>query len=639
MRYKFPKHSFPFYPHQADAFRIYDPPTVADWMESHFRLTTAYAIQGIVRLFPWQREPANAILKYDTVVFVAPVQTGKSLLAEGVLAYVIDTLRMNWIACYAKKETVMDVFDERLKPMVTEIPAIRRYWSGFEDDLTKRRIKLRHCIGRVASAGLRSDLATHGAGFVYGSELGKWPKKDFDQIKMLTGRQQSARMLGKSIKSLYETSPVDETDKSYQMAHRQGVLFLRPYMACPHCGEWQVLEDKHIKEKPDRKGNLDHNAERIRLSGAAFYQCPHCDKEITESDRITMADRVVWAADDERILPDGTIKGRNPSDTVVFNWNRLVDTTWPFAECLASYFEALGSPNPEDLKTYQNEDMARWVKITVKRFADTFIRSKCLKYKQHGADAYIPDRASVLLVGLDTQDTGFWFVVRAYGPNLESWLVRNDFIACDMHDERFHNPAEVFATLQTEIYRYPYEKANGKSLPILFGFIDRGGHRSKDVDYIVGHSANLAVYLGSTDKRAPLVEQKKSDIYWGNTENLSRIVQKQMESSIWHLPSDIGRDYCDQVLNQYDEEIVDNRGNRRKKWTKVDPDHCRDCENLLVAATLTLNLNEQLFDDTRVQELQEALQEEKGLIPDQAPTRERGPRGSIDQWLNGGGWG
>jgi len=608
---------------QIEALRFRELISVVDWAEQNFRLTTAYAIQGAFTAYKWQREPLNAITTYNEVVFIGPVQTGKSMLGEIIIGFLVDTSTINMMLCYSKKEVVEDVFDERLKPFVREIPAMRRYWSGNEDDLTKRRIKLTHLIIRIASSAVRNDIATHNAGFVYGAELSKWPEKDFDQVKMLTGRTQATRMVGKTVKMLLETSPLYEGDKSFIEAHKPGTLYLKPFFPCPHCGEYQALTDSQVIERLNNKGEKDHDTNRIRMTGAAFYQCAHCKGEILDEHRYAMMERVVWAAPKiergslkqaaESITPDGVVHGRKRARRIVFNWNRFVDLSWTFPEALATYFDALNSPNPEALKTYRNEDMADWVRVAARQLADRFIAGKQAQYKQigRGEDAYVPDGVRVMLIGVDTQDNGFYFVVRGFGLNLESWLIREQFVHCDMKDDLYQNPGAVWETLIGEINRFPFKKRNNRTIPILFGLIDRGGHRARDVDYIVEHTPFLRAYIGTPAKNAPLIEEKGGGVYWGHTERLSRIVQKQMESNLWHLPAAVSNDYVQQITNQYDEEYTDQRGNQKTRWVTKDPDHFRDCENYITAVLYeeSLGLQSQLFHVETADQLEHIISE------------------------------
>lgn len=649
-------------PSQRQALTIRDQVLPSEWIERHFQLTRSYAATGPVKLFPWQRPIVDTWPTAEMLILIAPTQTGKSMLCEGLLGYSIDHEPSNMMVIYDTNETVQDVFDERLRPLIRETPALRAYWSGDPEDLTKRRMKLLHMVIRVASANTRRTLASHNAGMIYGDEVAKWPqRKGYNPLKLAAGRTHAARMLGRTVRRLFCSSPRIENDYSWQLVHSPGVLYLQPYYECPHCHHWQTLKDAQVKEKPTRKGDHDHDPERIRAEGAAWYECEACHKEITEAERIGMAEGVVWAATDlksgertEKISPEGKVIGRLPgARRVAYHWNRLADVTWTFAECLATYFEALHSPDGSTLADYQNEDMARWVKITSRKMAEGYLmkRAKAAKYRQFGTGAYVPEGVLVILVGIDTQDDGFYFVVRGYGKGLESWLLRAEFVTCGMDQGAFVNPAEVHMALMAEIQRYPLQTRDGRKLTIQFGLIDRGGHRSDDVDYICTHSPFLRPYIGSTRKDAPVVELKPSGIYHGNTEQLSRTVEKQMAAEIWRLPADIQPDYCSQVVNQHEQEYTDTRGNTRKRWITGDdtgePDHYRDCENLLVAAAQVMSLQSMLFDEKGAAALARTQAAAAGPAADAAPPLD--PRGAApdtflidgqsgEDWLKGGGW-
>lgn len=615
MIFDFPTHSFPWWPDSSPFMRPRPPILPSEWAEKHFRLSTAYATQGPITLFPWQVDVINSPIEYQTSVWIAPTQTGKSMLAEAYTGYLIDRRHGNIMFVYHKKETVADVFDERFKPMVKEVPAIRRYWDGDEDNLTKRRFKFRHLIMRIASAGTRGDIAAHNAPYTIGDEFAKWPRKEgFDQVKMLKGRTQASVMLGKETRALYQTSPIDDQDKSWAICHDPHIRFTRPYVKCPHCGTWICMQDKHIQEKPNRKGVKDHNPQRIRAARAAWYQCPvkGCGKEITEEQRYEIWQRPVWADEREKIDQDGKVHGKVQSETVVRQWNRLVVTSWTFAECLACFFEAYQSADSEALKTYVNEDMADWVRTKTKRVSENYLASRMGRYHMIGTPgATVPEGVAVVLCGIDTQDGGFYYVIRGFGFNVESWLLRCDFVQCDMSEDRYQSkPQNVLARLQEELGRYPLERQGGQKLGIAMGLIDRGGHRSTDVDYIVGRTAYLYPYIGTTYHQAPLIEMKKSGIYHGHTRNLSRQVAKEIEGPIWHIPQDCPPAYMEQVLNHYEEEYTDTRGHTKRRWVTGDdhgmPDHYRDCECMIAGVRQILSLERELNDESVVRVIGEA---------------------------------
>jgi len=235
--------SNPLYPIEREMGRIRDVPMPSKWAEEHFKLTSAFAHPGDLTLYVWQREIVNAIIIYNTIMICGPTQIFKSLAAEIMVAYCIDNLPMNCIFCYSKKDVVEDVFGDRIRPLIQEVPAIRKYWSGAEKDLTKRKMRLSHVIMRIASSEVRSDIATFSSGFIYGSEVSKWRKRrGWDPVEALKRRQEPYRILGRH-KAIFESSPLFEGDCLDQEMHRPGVIILEPYMPCPHCKQYQVLTD------------------------------------------------------------------------------------------------------------------------------------------------------------------------------------------------------------------------------------------------------------------------------------------------------------------------------------------------------------------------------------------------------------
>lgn len=606
-KYKFPSHKFKFLPGFKDLFIIKDLESPSKWIESNFILTRSYATQGQIKLFPWQIPIVNTILEYKKIIFIGSVQTGKSLLCECIIAYLIVNIRLNMLLIYEKKEKVEAVFDERLKMMIMEIPALRKYWSGVKDDLTKKKIKLSHMILRIGSAGVEHDISTFASGVVYGSELAKWPKKSFSQIKMIEGRLQSSRMMGAKTITLLETSPRLEGDLAYIEAHKPDVRYCKPFYKCIHCEEWILFEDKWIKEQLNKFGKTDHSFQRIKKDKAAIYYCYKCGEQITEADRLKMSFKVVYAAINknkyekdeliEKILPDGTIKNKIETDTICINWNRLVDTTWTFADCLSAFFEASQSANPVDLLTYQNEDMARWLKTDKARMSSRVLYNKIQKYYMFGEEAFVPDDIVIALIAIDSMDTDFHYVIRGYGYGMKTWLLQCGVVKCDKKDDEFRNPQNVFKHLHKEITQFPLKKKDGTVVPIFSGLIDSGGHRINDVNAIVRQWSIMQAYKGGAlTEKGLIYTNYNSGIIHGWAEGLSKSVHDILNHESFFLPEDITSNYIKQVRNQFEKTEMDSKGKEKKFWESIDPDHYRDCENMLFGLTILLKLKEKLFD-------------------------------------------
>ena len=595
-----PKDEWSFDEGELDSFSVREPISPVAWAEENMLLVAGagYATTGKLVLFPWQREALNAIAEYDRVIYCGAVQTGKSLIAECALWYVVDNIPMHTMCCYAKRQTVEDVFQDRIKPTIEAVPFLRRLWDGNPDNLTKDKIKLRNSIIRVASAQVKNDIATFSAGLIYASEVCKYRELDYDVIKLLRGRQEAYGMIGRK-KEILESSPIEENDTLHKEMFTSGVINLEPYFPCPTCNTYQVLTLDQIKEVPNAQKEKDHNPERIRQDEAAYYECIYCGNSIQEHHRIDIGERVVWAAKDEKIKPDGTLATpRRKTSGVSFQWSRLVDYSFKYSECLARFFEASRAGSPVKLRSFLNEDMGQYSTIKAEERSTSWLLTKCAKYTMR--DDLIPKDVLVIICGVDTQDNGFYYVLRGFGAGKESWLLDCDFIACDMQKDQA--PQIVLDTVEKYIHRRELFTVDGRRLFINIGLIDRGGHKANFVDYIAARMDSFYAYIGSKEKLHPLVKAGKEDIYWGNTENLGKIVASDADKDNWHLPEDVPQDYLNQFVKQYEREEVDRYGNTLKKWVKGGADHYRDCENMIQAGLIVLGVDEVLFDGEKVEE-------------------------------------
>jgi hypothetical protein len=155
-----------------------------------------------------------------------------------------------------------------------------------------------------------------------------------------------------------------------------------------------------------------------------------------------------------------------------------------------------------------------------------------------------------------------------------------------------------------------YYRRDRTEMVFIFGLMDEGGHRRADVHYICRHFPVIRPYKGASSKSADPIRRSTNDIHFmGDTQYWSEIVQSYMESDEWFLPKDIGKDYLEQVVAQYNEKKINNRGTAEYVWVKGGDDHYRDCENLIMASAHIMNLPEKLNDPTRSLSIREAAEE------------------------------
>lgn len=607
-------------------FKRIEKPSV--WAVNKMRFGFGYGETGSFSFDgrEWQREILDAYAEYKTVIICGPVQVGKSVCGNDIpWLWWNENVGGRSLIAYADKETAEDTFQEKLKDNIKNV--IPHLWSGNDDDLKQGKISLLNGIARCASANVENDFATFPADFVVLDEVAKYDT-NFDVIGASKGRQKSYKgMPGLHGILSIVSSPKKHGDPLYNAIHEGGVLILRPRMPCPHCGKFHELTDENIKEIGTVKGvdehgqqivELDHNPTRIRLmqEAAAKYECPNCHLEIPNSSRWVMLKKVVWLAEGEDI-EEGRITNPHPlrgkTDSVCFWFNRLVSMPdrWSWADCLSAFFAARQAANPKAWDIYLNEDMARFTNPNTERISHSYLYSKRDEYLQYTEEARVPDGVIIMTAGIDTQDDGFYFVIRGWGKNMESWLVRQDFIHCDIKDSKFHDPVEVFLRLKQGIFNPVYVRNGGEQCTFSLGLIDEGGHRQRDVHFISRQLPIFRPYKGSSQPNAEPIKRSKNNIhYLGNTRHWSELVQRFMESDTWHLPKDISREYLEQVVKQYWLEEKDRHGNTKFKWISGGNDHYRDCENLAIAAAYIIGLPETLNDEARVEKLVARVQKQ-----------------------------
>ncbi|MDD5363410.1 MAG: phage terminase large subunit family protein [Ignavibacteria bacterium] len=647
----------PLYASEREAFLIKPIPKPSEFSKNLTLVPKGYDTPCELILRPYQIEPVDAITRWRRVIFSGATRTFKSGITDVCAFWAMKYLKINGIITYAETETAKLVFKTRILPMIKSNPALRELWDGNEDNLTIDNILLMGSFWRIASAQNINDLATFGAGFIIGSEVSKWEKMIYDPIDTLYGRQKGCPQHLRF--SIIESSPNKTGDCHYNEIYKDGVLILRPAVPCPTCGEYQILSD-YI---PGRDGspnefciklrdpNFPLSAQFIRnmKEAAVKYECRFCKNEIRESDRIKISRRIKYIAPEiyegekfhqkaEKILKDGTIideEKRDKFETVCFQWSRLVDeANFPFYECLARFAESKNIPQKK--KTYDNEDMARHTVLKAARLEVNSFESKKRKYFSRGALCQVPDEVLVCTCGVDSMDDYFYYVIPGWGENMSSWVLRYGKIFCPIDKNRpLEKTLEIF---KNGLYESALANKTGSRIyPIKQGFIDRGGHRAADVDYITDNLGFMDSYVGLTKidpKKSPLYKSMTKDdngepnkFYLGQTPYLSYEVGKMMDGKLWFLPMDVSDDFIKQANAQYFKNKTLSDGRIESEWIHDEVDHYRDCLNLAYAAALLLELDSALFDPAIVARLKERISSNPSVKKEQ---KNNNIRNSID---------
>jgi phage terminase large subunit GpA-like protein len=592
---------------EVNAFSLEPSPDIVEWVEKNIRLESGYTNSGRVRLKKWQKDPLMSFHWAKKIILLGPVQTGKSFLADMMLYYTIAIKRCSGMVVYGNEKIVRRVFKRRIKPMIQKNPSLSRFWSGKDDDLAIDNIQLGSAFWGVASAQNRNDIATFPAGVVIWSEVSKAEKVDFDPMLEIKGRQEAYPPDDRRV--ILESSPNNPNDLMYPEIFRPGTVIMRPNVSCVFCGKKFVMEDRLIKMSNKYQTKNPH---KIRVAGGdcCFLECPHCGGEIKEQHHARLINSIEWMANEmaERVSDSYTwsqSEGENPktATAVCWSWNRLVDINYTFSECLARFFEA--KKNTVSLATYNNNDMARFYRKDVVRVQEEILRRRAENseyFSKCGDKLSVPHGVIALLLGIDTQDDGFWFVVQGVGKYLESWILRYGFINCSI-DEVGQDYDRAFEKISEVIFGVEYfGGVNNSPMTIAHGFMDRGGHRPQLVDRFCSRTSQVYPYIGAVrdDPKKDLVYDTGKGFYYGKTELLSDLVGDHMRRDDWHLPHDVDDYFIKQVTRQYHYDDMDRNGNVKRKWKHGGNDHLRDCLNMIYGGIIFLNLDTTFYSEDGV---------------------------------------
>lgn len=616
IKFKIPKvkHGYPLLPGEKENYRIKEKPIPVEWAKKHWKLTKVYAQKGKFIPHKWQKFLINLVAYVNTTLTVAPVRSGKTMIDQIKWGYCIDNYDMGGMIVFPNEKVVKKNFKLRVIPAIKNIPVLRKYWSGKDDDLTIENLILTNCLWGIASAWNKDDLATFGAQCVSADECSKWKKpRDFDPFDLLRGRQDDYRRIGEW-RFFGCSSPFDVGDLYYNEIYRPGNIIITPHFPCSHCGELFEWSDHHIRENLPKDSRLRKDPIRILdlKELAVRYECPHCKQEITEDDRVEIIDNVVWAApkydlknfkQDFQIVNDGTtiepLIDLTKYEAVCPMWNKLIEPTYKFYRCLAEYFDSFRSPIKR--KAYENEKMARFMRKDSKKRSKEYFLQRKFGYMQYGPDAHVPDGVLVVSCTFDTQDNGLYYIIRGWGKDMETWLIRHDFIDLPFDDEG-RNKEKALEIVQSH-FKNQLTKKTGEKIQIMFGLIDQGGHRAAYVKYFCDHIWWLHPYIGNPriNYKEPMIEKReKRNFYYGQTELLSEKVEGRIGKPNWHLPDDVTDTYLTQLVAQYWVTEYDEFGQAKKKMIKLPDDHLRDCENYQEGVVEILELEDHLFKDEGV---------------------------------------
>jgi len=291
-----------------------------------------------------------------------------------------------------------------------------------------------------------------------------------DTLENLKGRQKTFPIGFKKL--IFGGTPTDKDFSRVEQGYKQSNQLVFKAQ-CHHCGELSELstDNIHYDEYPDRY--IDEVYGKYNPE-TAYYTCPHCEGvwSFKEKNKNIEAGKKFGFTDFTGRFSKGWHPKR-PDITEIFGFHipellsTLSSSTFvELAEKKILAELALQRSNEGLMKSFRNNSDG----LPYASGISSLEADEMKKLRSNYPEGIVPMDGLVLTVGTDVQDNRFGYIIRAWGRNNNSWLVKWEEIFGNVLDE--DDPVWQELTDKTVTAKIPH--ASGKYLNIAAVSIDSG---------------------------------------------------------------------------------------------------------------------------------------------------------------------
>lgn len=561
---------------------------------------------------PWSKDMMDAsMLSFvRRVVNCKCVQSGGTSWIYTCLAYAMDRKPGSALIVYPDRDRARKAMTDRIITMINTSPTLQKLLTGLDEDQAALRVKLMTMLIYMGWSGSITSLGDFSAMYLIKDEADKW--KEFPS-KDEAGSHESAdkrvTVFPDDSKIWDNSTPTRESGHIWQALLYETQVISNYWVVCPDCGTHQIMIFKNLK------WDGGHEADTVDLIARklARYACCGCGSMWDDYQRDLAVLAGGW-----RCLPSGVwldkftaLRGGDYS---------AMDEAQPMMEYIEEHrIENIGFHTPAWISSFVSlsKSAAAFIKgqgkgfrkkTALRDFANNFAaeyfadqeserqETVILKLCDERPAGLVPGRDSngeplvaALVAGVDTQDDGYFFVVRAFGYGLdqESWLVSHGFV-------------RTTAGLKKVLFEDEYKDADGRVYPVSRVAIDAMGHRTKDVyDFARLHPGRVQALKGASGRKAQPSTTSKIDTYPNSKimipggvilahvdvnhykDQLSAMLQiNPTDPGAFHLHTGTDMDYAKQMVAEF---LSDKTG--RWECPKGRANHKWDCEVYAIFAT------------------------------------------------------
>lgn len=501
----------------------------------------------------------------ETIVMVTGTQVGKTEALLNMTGYAIDQDPGPTLIVYPTQDLAEYAANKRILKMVAASPKLAAHY--IEGKSTKLEMQFDAMYLSFGWSNSPATLASKPCRRVLLDETDKFPiqsGKEADPVSLAFERTKNFW----DRKRVLASTPTTEIGPIW--THYIASDGKREYFVpCPHCGAVQQLKMLNIR--------WPEGATPSTAKALAWYECDSCKQRIEDRHKMKMlrAGEWRWVTWDDGAFVEAP-EPEVPPSSVGYHLSSLY-SPWVTWGQVAEQF-LMSQEHPELLMNFVNSWLGEpWRTRAEKRKSD-LVLSRSWTHQR----GEVPADALLLTAGVDCQKDHFYWVVRAWGYKVTSWLVD-------------YGRVETWGELENILVHQVYRDNAGGEYIVALAAIDSGYKPDDTYEFCVSWSDMAIPVKGSSTRLAPLYTVSALDSKAGGSLKLISVDTHQAKDFIsgrldgkeagqagaWMVPADCDRSYADQIVAEHKIQTRAKKGGGLvEEWRQIghQPNHYLDCE-------------------------------------------------------------
>ena len=546
--------------------------TISEWADQYRQLSSessAEAGRWSTSRAEYQRGMMDAVSdkSIETVVLMTAAQIGKTELVNNVVGFHIAQDPAPLLVVQPTLEMAQTWSKDRLAPAIRDTPAlsekIKNPRSRDSGNTTLHKV---FPGGHVTACGANSpsSLASRPCRIILCDEVDRYPiSAGTEGDPVALAKKRSATFWNRKL--ILVSTPTDKGSSRIEAAYNESDQ-RKYFVPCPDCNETQVLQWANVRWKDNDPNTVE-------------YICEHCGSCWGDAKRFQAIRYGKWEA---TAAGDGKTAGFHLS-ALYSPWTALADVVRDFLSA---------KKDPMRLKAWINTTLGETYEEDGERIDEYDLFDRKEDYGH-----MLPEKAVVLVAGVDVQDDRLACEIVAYGSGEESWSI--------YYEEIYGDPSgsEIWQDLDF-VLSQTFEHPKHGDMIIRSTCIDSGGHYTQQVYNYVKHRSGKRIYAikGMGGEGKPIIGRPsknnigKINLFPVGTDTakellFARLKITQSGPGYCHFPLDRSEEYF-RMLTAEKKVIRYFKGRARREWVKIrQRNEALDCRVYAMAALQVMGIN------------------------------------------------